>query len=144
MVNSTEYKLGANSVEITQAYMAVENNLAVRVRVEGVKPSIAIKSKKSERVNLEYEYSIPLDEAISLMKLSPFPVIEKTRHILDYKGHTWEVDEFHSNNEGLVVAEIELDDENEEFEKPHWLGEEVTGAYRYLNSNLAKMPFQKW
>ena len=144
LVDSTEYKLGAKAIEITQAYLAVEKNLAVRVRIEGVRASITIKSKKSERVNLEYEYSIPLDEAKSMMILSPFPAIEKTRHTLEHEGHTWEVDEFYGENKGLVVAEIELDEENEQFEKPHWLGEEVTGDFRYLNSNLAKMPIQKW
>ena len=122
LVNSTEYKPVAKSVEITQAYLAVEKKIAMRIRIEGVRASIAIKSKKSERVNLEYEYSIPLDEAKSMMTLSPFPAIEKTRHILDYKGHTWEVDEFHGDNAGLIVGEIELDDENEKFEIPDWLG----------------------
>ena len=78
------------------------------------------------------------------MNLSQHSAITKTRHLVDYKKHTWEVDEFHGDNVGLIVAEIELDDENEEFEIPPWLGEEVTADYRYLNSNLAKNPFSRW
>ena len=76
--------------------------------------------------------------------MSLYPIIEKTRHVVQYEGKTWEVDEFHADNEGLTVAEIELDDENEVFERPPWLGEEVTDDYRYLNSNLAKKPFTSW
>ena len=118
--------------------------MAIRVRVEGIQESINIKSKKSERVNHEFEYVIPLDEAQSLIRMSPYLMIEKYRHVVEYEGKTWEVDEFHGDNSGLTVAEIELEDENEVFEKPLWLGEEVTTDYRYLNSNLAKKPFGSW
>jgi len=144
LVNSDRYKIGAKPVDIMQAYLAIKNNLAIRVRIEGRNATLAIKSKVSERVNREYEYSIPLDEAQSMMKLSEYAVITKTRYFVDYKRHTWEVDEFHGDNEGLIVAEIELDDEDEKFEKPPWLGEEVTADYRYLNSNLTKRPFSQW
>ena len=144
LVTSDAYKAGANPVEITQVYLTIQDNLAIRVRIEEHHASIAIKSKISERVNREYEYNIPLDEARSLMNLSQYSSITKTRHLVDYKNHLWEVDEFHGENEGLIVAEIELDDENEEFEIPPWLGEEVTADYRYLNSNLAKSPFSNW
>ena len=141
---SDDYKLNAKAVGIKQAYLSADENMAVRVRVEGIQASINIKSKKSERVNHEFEYVIPLDEAQSLIRMSPYPIIEKIRHIVEYEGKTWEVDEFHGDNAELTVAEIELDDENEAFEKPPWLGEEVTADYRYLNSNLAKKPFCSW
>ena len=141
---SDDYKLNAKAVDIKQAYLSADENMAVRVRVEGIQASINIKSKKSERVNHEFEYVIPLDEAQFLIRMSPYPIIEKTRHMVEYEGKTWEVDEFHGDNRGLTVAEIELDDENEAFEKPPWLGEEVTADYRYLNSNLAKKPFNSW
>ena len=141
---SDDYKLNAKAVDIKQAYLSADENMAVRVRVEGIQASINIKSKKSERVNHEFEYVIPLDEAQSLIRMSPYPIIEKIRHIVEYEGKTWEVDEFHGDNAELTVAEIELDDENEAFEKPPWLGEEVTADYRYLNSNLAKKPFNSW
>ena len=127
-----------------QAYLTIKNHLAIRVRIEGRNASLAIKSKVSERVNREYEYSIPLDEAQSMIKLSKHSVITKTRYLVDFKRHTWEVDEFHGENEGLVVAEIELDDENEIFEKPDWLDNEVTSDYRYLNSNLSKSSYKTW
>ena len=144
LVNSDRYKIGAKPVHIMQAYLTIQNHLAIRVRIEGRNASLAIKSKVSERVNREYEYSIPLDEAQSMIKLSEHSLITKTRYLVDFKRHTWEVDEFHGDNVGLIVAEIELDDENEAFEKPSWLGEEVTADYRYLNSNLAKNPFNSW
>ena len=144
MVISDDYKLSAKSADIKQAYLSIDENIAIRVRVEGIQASINIKSKKSERVNHEFEYVIPLDEAKSLIRMSPYLVIEKTRHIVGYENKMWEVDEFHAQNEGLTVAEIELDEENELFKKPSWLGEEVTADYRYLNSNLAKKPFDSW
>ena len=144
LVISSAYKTGAKLVEITQAYLTIQDNLAIRVRIEEHHASITIKSKISERVNREYEYNIPLDEAHSLMNLSHHSHITKTRHLVDYKNHMWEVDEFHGDNEGLIVAEIELDDKNEKFEMPPWLGEEVTADYRYLNSNLAQIPHKIW
>ena len=144
LVTSDKYKVGAKPSEITQAYLTIQDNLAIRVRIEEHHASIAIKSKISARVNREYEYNIPLAEARSLLKLSQHSPITKTRHLVDYKKHVWEVDEFHGDNEGLIVAEIELDDENEKFENPDWLGEEVTADYRYLNSNLAQAPYQSW
>ena len=144
LVNSDRYKIGAKPIHIMQTYLTIQNHLAIRVRIEGRNASLAIKSKVSERVNREYEYSIPLDEAQSMMKLSEHSVITKTRYLVDFKRHTWEVDEFHGDNEGLVVAEIELDDENEIFEKPDWLDNEVTSDYRYLNSNLSKSSYKTW
>jgi len=144
LVTSDAYKAGAKSVEITQVYLTIQDNLAIRVRIEEHHASIAIKSKISERVNREYEYNIPLDEARSLMNLSQHSAITKTRHLVDYKNHLWEVDEFHEDNQGLVVAEIELEDENEVFEKPDWLDNEVTSDYRYMNSNLSKSPYNTW
>ena len=144
LVNSDHYKIRGKPVDIMQAYLTIQNHLAIRIRIEGRNASLAIKSKVSERVNRDYEYSIPLDEAQSMMKLSEHSVITKTRYLVDFKRHTWEVDEFHGDNEGLVVAEIELDDENEIFEKPDWLDNEVTSDYRYLNSNLSKLPYNTW
>ena len=144
LVVSDTYKINAKSVDISQAYLSIEENMAIRVRIEGIQASINIKSKKSERVNHEFEYIIPLDEARSLIRMSPYPIIEKTRYVVEYEGKAWEVDEFHADNDGLTVAEIELDEENESFKKPSWVGEEVTADYRYLNSNLAKNPFCSW
>ena len=144
LVNSNTYRNNAQSSHIKQAYLSITEKMAIRVRIDGMHASLAIKSKISERINKEYEYNIPIDEARSLMNLDNLPIINKTRYLVEYEGHTWEVDEFHEDNEGLIVAEIELDDENEPFEMPPWLGEEVTADYRYLNSNLAVNPFNKW
>ena len=144
LVTSDVFKENAASVEIYQAYLTIAENLAIRVRIEGLQASIAVKSKVSQRVNREYEYNIPVDEARSMMKLSAYSPIIKIRYVLDYGRHTWEVDAFQGENTGLIVAEIELDDENEVFEKPPWLGEEVTADYRYLNSNLSRTPFKDW
>ena len=144
LVISDEYQQNAKIVYIKQAYLSADENMAIRVRIENIQATINIKSKKSERVNHEFEYIIPMDEAISLIKMSPYPIIEKTRYVVEYEGKAWEVDKFHADNDGLTVAEIELDNENEEFGMPPWLGEEVTADYRYLNSNLAIHPFSKW
>ena len=144
LVVSDDYKLNAKSVDIKQAYLSADENMAIRVRMEGIQASINIKSKKSERVNHEFEYIIPLDEAQFLIKMSPYPIIEKTRHMVEYERKIWEVDEFHGDNVGLTMAEIELDNEGEIFDIPPWLGEEVTADCQYLNSNLAKKPFNSW
>ena len=144
LVISENYKQNSKSVYIKQAYLSSDKNMAIRVRIEKNQATINIKSKKSERVNYEFEYIIPMDEAISLVKMSPYPIIEKTRYVIEYEGKVWEVDKFHTENEGLTVAEIELDNENEEFGMPPWVGKEVTADYRYLNSNLTVNPFKSW
>ena len=144
LVVSEDYKKNSKSVDIKQAYLASDDNIAIRVRIEGLHASINIKSKISDRVNHEFEYVIPMDESQALIRMSPYPIIKKTRHVVQYKGKTWEVDEFHADNNGLTVAEIELDDDNEYFENPPWLGAEITADYRYLNSNLAQQPFKSW
>ena len=144
LVVSDDYKINSKSVDIKQAYLSVGQNMAIRVRIEGILASLNIKSKKSERVNHEFEYVIPMDEARSLIKMSPYTIIEKTRHMVEYKGKIWEVDKFHADNDGLTVAEIELDAEDEGFDLPPWIGEEVTSDLRYLNSNLAINPFSRW
>ena len=144
LVLSNDYKLYAKSIDIKQAYLTVDKTMAIRIRMEGINASINIKSKKSERVNHEFEYVVPLDEARSLIKMSPFSIIEKIRYLIEYKGKMWEVDEFQGRNSGLTIAEIELDDEDELFESPPWIGEEITADYRYLNSNLAQKPFRDW
>ena len=145
LVNSDVFRKNSTSLEIKQVYLSITEKIAVRVRIDGINASLAIKSKISDRVNKEYEYSIPVDEAQSLMHLDDhLPVIRKTRYMLVFEGRTWEVDEFHDDNEGLIVAEIELDTENDLVDLPPWIGVEVTDDYRYLNSNLSINPFCKW
>ena len=102
MTISDDYRLTAKLVDIKQAYLSIYDNMAIRVRIEGIQASINIKSKKTERINYEYEYIIPLDEAQSLLNLSSLAIIEKTRYLVNEEGTIWEVDEFHSENKGLV------------------------------------------
>ena len=145
LVTSDEFRQESTSSEITQVYLSVVEKIAIRVRIDGIQASLTIKSKISERVNREYEYSIPIDEARSLMNLDDhLPVIRKTRFVMEYEGRIWEVDEYHDNNDGLILAEIELDSENDIFTIPPWIGDEVTADYRYLNSNLAINPVSTW
>ena len=144
LVISDTYRDNAQSSDIKQAYLSVTEKMSIRVRIDGIQSFLGIKSKVSDRVNREYEYSIPTDEARSLMNLDDLPIISKTRYLVQYEGRTWEVDEFHDDNDGLIVAEIELDTENDIIKMPPWIGEEVTTDYRYLNSNLAMNPFSNW
>ena len=144
LIISNEYRNNSTFTEITQAYLSTSDKMAIRIRINGLQASLAIKSKVSERINREYEYNIPIDEARSLMNLDSLPMINKVRYQVEYEGHIWEVDEFHGKNDGLVIAEIELEDEYEEFKEPPWLGKEVTADTKYLNSNLAVNPFKEW
>ena len=134
-----------SSARIRQGYLAPVSKASVRVRVDGERANINIKSATLGVRRMEYEYSIPVDEAEELLdQLCQTPQINKTRFKVEYAGHIWEIDEFYGDNEGLIVAEIELGDEAESFEKPDWVGEEVSGDPRYYNVNLAKHPFKNW
>jgi CYTH domain-containing protein len=133
------------SYRIMQGYICSDPDRTVRVRVRGDKGFLTIKGQSSEDglSRFEWEKEIPVSEALELMNLCVSGVIDKTRYLVPYGGHTYEVDVFHGANEGLVLAEIELSDELEAFEKPFWLGEEVTGDVRYYNSMLSLHPFSK-
>ena len=133
------------SSRIRQGYLGKIDRASVRIRIQGDKANINIKSATLEMRRLEYEYEIPMDEAIEMLdQLCAQPQIDKTRHIVEQGKHRWEIDEFYADNQGLVVAEIELADENEAFDKPDWIGEEVTEDPRYYNVNLIKHPFKDW
>ena len=144
LVYSDEYKQNSQSTKIKQVYLSIDKAMSIRIRIEGVNATLAIKSKVSERTNREYEYSIPMDEARSMIRIYDCPCIIKTRYITNYKGYLLEIDEFHEENNGLVVAEVELKYEDDAILFPSWIGNEVTHDYRYLNSNLALNPFNKW
>ena len=140
LVLSDSYKaLAASHSEIIQAYLICDEERSLRVRIRGEQAFITFKAnlKDAAMTRFEWEHGIPAEEARTLIGHALPGIIEKTRYLIEYEGHTWEVDEFHGNNEGLVLAEIELDDENETFAKPSWLGKEVTGDPAYLNCNLA-------
>ena len=128
-----------------QGYICSDPDRTVRVRVRGDKGFLTIKGRGSEDglSRYEWEKEIPVSEAFELMALCGSGVIDKTRYLVPFGRHTYEVDVFHGANEGLVLAEIELAEEQETFEKPSWLGEEVTGDVRYYNSMLSLHPFSK-
>lgn len=131
---------------ITQGYLSSVPERTVRVRIKGEKGFITIKGigNASGASRYEWEKEISLAEADELLKICEPGVIDKTRYLVNVGKHTFEVDEFYGENQGLIVAEIELGAEDESFEKPGWLGEEVTGDVRYFNSMLMKKPFTTW
>ena len=117
---------------------------SVRVRIEGEAAFLNIKSREAGPSRQEFEYEIPLADARALLALCVGGRIEKHRHYVEHAGHLWEVDEFHDDNAGLVVAEIELGNVDEPFAKPAWLGAEATHAQRYYNLALASRPYAQW
>jgi adenylate cyclase len=134
------------SSRVIQGYLCSVPERAVRVRVKGEKGFLTIKGmgNKEGTSRYEWEREIPVSEAEELLKICEPGVIDKTRFLVKQGDHTFEVDEFYGENEGLVVAEIELKSETDAFEKPEWLGEEVTGDVRYYNVMLMKTPFTTW
>lgn len=131
---------------ITQGYLSSVPERTVRVRVKGEKAFLTIKgsSSASGASRFEWEKEIPVSEARELLKICETGIIDKTRFLVNFKGHTFEVDEFYGENQGLVVAEVELESEEEAFEKPDWLGEEVTGDNKYYNAMLKQNPYENW
>lgn len=128
-----------------QGYLVADPVRTVRVRIEGERAVITVKSKSTGASRGEWEYEIPVADAAELLDgLCEQPLVEKVRHRIAHRGHVWEVDEFLGQNAGLVVAEIELGAEDEAFEKPDWIGAEVTGEARYYNSNLIRTPYSTW
>ena len=136
------------SVRIIQGYLSRVPERVVRIRIKGDKGFITIKGTTNDTglSRFEWEKEISLVDAQSLLKLAEPGVIDKTRHLIKNTDgkHTWEVDEFHGDNEGLIMAEIELESENDTFDKPSWLGKEVTGDKRYYNAFLSEKPFKNW
>ncbi len=131
---------------LKQGYLSSTPERTVRIRISNQKGFITIKGKRSESsiARYEWEKEISLDEAKELMMLCEPGIIEKTRYLIKNGSHIFEVDEFHGDNTGLVVAEIELTYEEEPFEKPDWLSKEVTGDKNYYNSMLSKHPYVQW
>lgn len=147
LVNSSAYKSQAFvSTRIIQGYLNSHKERTVRVRLKGDKGYITVKGKSSTSglSRFEWEKSIGDIEAKSLLKLCESAIIDKIRYEVKFKNHIFEIDEFFGDNEGLIVAEIELNNEKEVFEKPLWLGKEVTGNKKYYNSYLSKHPFNTW
>ncbi|MGL2965560.1 CYTH domain-containing protein [Flavobacterium sp. XGLA_31] len=136
----------SNEMRIVQAYLNSDAERAVRVRINGDKGYLTIKGKGNETgtTRFEWETEIPIADADKLLLLCEEGIIEKNRYEIQIGKHLYEVDVFKGENEGLILAEIELKSEDERFEKPHWLGTEVTGDERFYNAYLSKHPFRSW
>ena len=146
LVVGTDWKKASvRKCRMKQGYFAGTGKASVRVRVEGDIANINIKSATLDITRKEYEIPLPLNDAEEMLdQLCERPCIEKVRHYVPFGKHTWEVDEFSGENAGLIVAEIELQDVNESFEIPPWLGEEVSNDKRYYNVCLVKHPYKNW
>jgi len=131
-------------VRYIQGYLCIDETKVIRVRVAGELGFLTIKGGKGLLSHPEFEYGIPREEAMELIRQFAKNTVEKVRTRISHKGHLWEVDDFMGENEGLLIAEIELESPDEAFENPAWLGEEVTGDKRYYNSWLSLNPFRSW
>ena len=145
LVNGNAYRTLAEPVLYRQGYLFIDAKKEVRVRMAGKNAFITVKSKINDTVRQEFEYSIPAADALLMLSEScENLIVEKYRYVIPYAGKIWEVDEFTGENTGLIVAEIELEYEGEPFEKPDWIGQEVSSDDRYLNAALALNPFKNW
>lgn len=145
LVTNDSWRADATPVHCVQGYLAIGPPVSVRVRVIGEDANLNIKQSTLEIARAEFEYPIPLKDAHSLLDaFCGGRTVDKTRHYLQHAGMTWEIDEFHGANAGLVVAEIELESTTQPFERPRWIGQEVSGDARYLNSSLALKPYSTW
>ena len=145
LANDAWRALATDSRRYCQGYLCADRERAVRVRIAGESAFLTIKGGGAGASRLEFEYPLPLEDAKTLLdRLAEKPLIEKIRHIVPYGGLIWEVDEFFGLNEGLTLAELELESEEQPFEKPAWIGEEVTADPRYYNASLVKNPYRDW
>lgn len=147
LVKDSSYKdMAVSSSRIIQGYICSERGRTVRVRIRDNKGFLTIKGASADNglSRYEWEHEIPVDEARELMKLCQPGMIDKTRYLVKFGKHIFEVDEFYGENEGLVVVEVELATVDEKHEVPPFLGEEVTGQVKYYNSFLMKCPFKTW
>ncbi len=127
-----------------QGYLSTVKERTVRVRTVNEKGTLTIKGVSQGATRQEFEYEIPFDEATQLLDLCEKPLIEKNRYKIEHNEMLWVVDEFFGENQGLLVAEIELESEDQAFSRPEWVGDEVTEDARYFNANLISHPYTKW
>ena len=147
LVKNEDFKKESfNETKIVQGFLSTVPERTVRIRIKGNKGYITVKGigNKSGVSRYEWEREISVEDATDLLKISEPGVIDKIRFNVKSGGHTFEIDEFYGENDGLIVAEVELDSEDEDFVKPSWLGEEVTGQVKYYNSMLMKTPYKTW
>jgi len=145
LVADDRWKAGAEGKLYRQGYLQTAADRNVRVRIIGDRGFLTVKGRAAGITRLEFEYEIPVADAAQMLDVLCFkPLIEKTRYLVEHAGMTWEVDDFAGVNAGLVVAEIELEAEGQEFELPSWVGLDVSDDPRYLNSSLVAKPYTRW
>lgn len=145
LVKGDEWRKLAKGSVYRQGYIATQKQATVRVRIVGSQGYLTIKGPSINYSRSEFEYSIPIEDAQEMLdKLCDRPLIEKTRYKIDWGSLVWEIDEFGGVNKGLILAEVELNQETQKIELPPWIGEEVSEDPRYFNSNLVKNPFSQW
>lgn len=144
LVVGDDWKGLAKGTLYRQGYLNRDPHRTVRVRVAGLSAFITVKGITVGATRQEFEYSIPMEDAEQLLALCEGPLIEKKRYVVEHQGHRWEIDEFSGDNGGLVLAEVELRQENEVIDLPCWAGREVSDDPRYFNSNLAVNPTSRW
>ncbi|MBN1008368.1 CYTH domain-containing protein [Amphritea pacifica] len=145
LVNMDKVDLPEQGLTICQGYIQTTDKTTVRIRIMGDKAFLTLKGETKGISRSEFEYEVPVTDARQMLdELCKGPVVDKTRYLISHKNHLWELDIFAGDNEGLIVAEVELDSEDEQPELPDWVTEEVTGDRRYYNSNLLTHPFKNW
>ena len=145
LVEGDDWRSLAQPIRYRQGYLSTVKERTVRVRTIGNKGYLTVKGVSAGIVREEFEYEIPLEDANAMLdSLCERPLIEKDRRKIPYGSQTWEVDEFFGDNSGLIMAEVELEDENETFEMPPWIGREVSDDTRYFNANLIASPYRDW
>lgn len=145
LVRGDGWKAMGQGVLLRQGYLSSAPDRIVRVRIERDQAMLTIKGRSSGMTRNEWEYPIPSEDAQAFLEtLCERPLIEKKRYRIPYQGMLWEIDEFFGENAGLVVAEVELESEDQTFAKPEWIGAEVTHDARYFNANLLRHPYRKW
>jgi CYTH domain-containing protein len=145
LLRSDAWRQGAEGIVYRQGYLCVDPERTVRVRVIGEQGTLTIKGKTEGIARAEYEYSIPVADANSMLDQLCFrPLIEKTRYRVEHGGLVWEIDDFAGENQGLVMAEVELHRPDQEIELPGWVGQEVSDDSRYYNANLVEHPYSQW
>lgn len=145
LVRDDAWRALAQGTQYRQGYLSTTPERTVRVRLIADKGYLTIKGVSIGAVRMEYEYQIPGGEAQTMLdELCEKPLIEKKRYKIDHKGLTWEVDEFFGENQGLIFAEVELESEDQSYDKPEWITDEVTGDPKYFNSNLIQNPYKNW
>lgn len=144
LVDHSLWKPTDEGTKIIQAYLGLYPSPTVRIRIAGEQGFLTIKGRSQSIARPEFEYEVPLNEALEMLDLAISHPVEKTRYEVMHKGFLWEVDVFLGKNTGLIMAEIELESEDQEFNRPDWLLEEVSADGRYYNSYLSGCPFSEW